>query len=126
FSPERKRELDGRWRLKAEGSRKAQQKESKHSRRTIMARRTPRPQATHAMRLTPLQAWCEQCGQPLQVGDHSHRTAPLVGWALEAEDGGASLYPPGVSTLPYGLSSRRRRTVGAPARGMWLGDHCLD
>ncbi len=39
-----------------------------------MARRTPRPEATHAMTLTPLKEQCEKCGQPLQVGYHSHRT----------------------------------------------------
>jgi hypothetical protein len=39
-----------------------------------MARRTPRPEATHALTLTPLKEQCEKCGQPLQVGYHSHRT----------------------------------------------------
>jgi len=39
-----------------------------------MARRTPRPEATHAMKLTPLKEHCERCGQPLQVGYHTHRT----------------------------------------------------
>src|SRR6266852_4681138 len=41
-----------------------------------MVRRTrpPRPEATHAMTLTPLKEQCEQCGQPLWVGYHAHRT----------------------------------------------------
>src|SRR2546430_2133054 len=41
-----------------------------------MVRRTrpPRPQATHAMTLTPLKEYCEQCGQPLWVGYHGSRT----------------------------------------------------
>ncbi len=41
-----------------------------------MVRRTrpPRPDATHAMTLTPLQESCQQCGQPLWVGYHGHRT----------------------------------------------------
>jgi hypothetical protein len=41
-----------------------------------MVRRTrpPRPEATHAITLTPLKESCEQCGQPLWVGYHSHRT----------------------------------------------------
>src|SRR5436309_7982736 len=41
-----------------------------------MVRRTrpPRPQATHAMTLTPLKEYCEQCGQLLRVGYHGHRT----------------------------------------------------
>ena len=41
-----------------------------------MVRRTrpPRPQATHAMTLTPLKEYCEQCGQLLWVGYHGHRT----------------------------------------------------
>src|SRR2546425_4456257 len=40
----------------------------------LMARRTPRPQATQTITLTPLQESCEQCGQPLWVGYHGHRT----------------------------------------------------
>src|SRR5713226_4987736 len=41
-----------------------------------MVRRTrpPRPEATHAMTLTPLKESCEQCGQLLWVGYHGHRT----------------------------------------------------
>ena len=41
-----------------------------------MVRRTrpPRPEATHAITLTPLKESCQQCGQPLWVGYHGHRT----------------------------------------------------
>ncbi len=39
-----------------------------------MARRTPRPQATHEMTLTPLKERCEECGQFLWVANHGHRT----------------------------------------------------
>ena len=41
-----------------------------------MVRRTrpPRPEATHAKTLTPLQEHCSQCGQLLWVGYHAHRT----------------------------------------------------
>ena len=41
-----------------------------------MVRRTrpPRPEATHAIRLTPLKESCQQCGQPLWGGYHGHRT----------------------------------------------------
>ena len=41
-----------------------------------MVRRTRprRPEATHAMTLTPLKETCQQCGQPLWVGYHGHRT----------------------------------------------------
>jgi hypothetical protein len=41
-----------------------------------MVRRTrpPRPKATHAMTLNPLKESCQQCGQPLWVGCHGHRT----------------------------------------------------
>lgn len=39
-----------------------------------MRGRTPRLEATHARRLTPLKESCEQCGQPLWVGYHSPRT----------------------------------------------------
>lgn len=49
-----------------------------------MARRNPRPQATHEKLLTPLKAWCEQCGQPLWVAHHSHRTVTMLSglWKL--------------------------------------------
>ena len=39
-----------------------------------MRGRTPRQEATHVIRLTPLKESCEQCGQPLWVGYHAHRT----------------------------------------------------
>ncbi len=41
-----------------------------------MVRRTrpPRPEATHAMTLTPVKEQCEQCGQLLWVGYHGHRS----------------------------------------------------
>ena len=40
-----------------------------------MVRRTrpPRPEATHAITLTPLKEDCEQCGQLLWVGYYAHR-----------------------------------------------------
>jgi hypothetical protein len=38
-----------------------------------MRGRTARPEATQAITLTPLKEHCEQCGQPLWVGYHSHR-----------------------------------------------------
>src|SRR5215470_5811794 len=43
-----------------------------------MARRTPRPEATHEVTLTPLKEFCEQCGQFLWVAHHSHRTVALL------------------------------------------------
>jgi hypothetical protein len=39
-----------------------------------MKGRTPRPEATHTIKLTPLKESCEECGQPLWVGYHSTRT----------------------------------------------------
>jgi MULE transposase domain len=39
-----------------------------------MKGRTVRAEATHALTLTPLQEQCEQCGQPLWVSYHAHRT----------------------------------------------------
>src|SRR6266571_2380141 len=49
-----------------------------------MARRTPRPQATHEKTLTPLKEYCEQCGQPLWVAYHGHRTVSTLSglWKL--------------------------------------------
>jgi hypothetical protein len=39
-----------------------------------MKGRTARAEATHAKTLIPLKERCEQCGQPLWVGYHAHRT----------------------------------------------------
>jgi MULE transposase domain len=49
-----------------------------------MARRNPRPEATHKKLLTPLKEHCEQCGQPLWVAHHSHRTVTTLSglWEL--------------------------------------------
>jgi hypothetical protein len=49
-----------------------------------MARRNPRPEATHEKLLTPLKERCEQCGQPLWVAHHSHRTVTMLSglWKL--------------------------------------------
>src|SRR5881275_2441519 len=43
-----------------------------------MARRTPRLEATHEKTLTPLKERCEECGQPLWVAYHSHRTVTTL------------------------------------------------
>jgi hypothetical protein len=43
-----------------------------------MARRTPRPQATQTITLTPLKEYCEQCSQLLWVGYHAHRTVTTL------------------------------------------------
>jgi hypothetical protein len=43
-----------------------------------MARRSPRPEATQEKTLTPLKECCEQCGQPLWVACHSHRTVTTL------------------------------------------------
>lgn len=49
-----------------------------------MARRNPRPQATHEKILIPLKERCEQCDQPLWVANHSHRTVTTLSglWKL--------------------------------------------
>jgi hypothetical protein len=49
-----------------------------------MARRNPRPEATQEKILTPLKECCEQCGQPLWVANHSHRTVTTLSglWKL--------------------------------------------
>jgi hypothetical protein len=39
-----------------------------------MKGRTARAEATHALTLIPLKEYCEQCGQPLWVAYHAHRT----------------------------------------------------
>ncbi len=43
-----------------------------------MARRTPRPEATHEMTLVPLRERCEECGQLLWVANHGHRTVTCL------------------------------------------------
>jgi hypothetical protein len=49
-----------------------------------MARRSQRPEATHEKTLTPLKEQCEQCGQPLWVAYHGHRTVTTLSgiWKL--------------------------------------------
>jgi hypothetical protein len=49
-----------------------------------MKGRTPRLEATHKKRLTPLKEQCDVCGQPLWVGYHNHRTVTRLDglWAL--------------------------------------------
>ena len=49
-----------------------------------MARRTPRLAATHEQILIPLKEQCEQCGQPLWVANHGHRTVTTLSglWKL--------------------------------------------
>jgi hypothetical protein len=49
-----------------------------------MARRTPRLEATHETTLRPLKDRCEQCGQPLWVAYHRHRTVTTLSglWKL--------------------------------------------
>lgn len=49
-----------------------------------MARRTPRPEATQEITLTPFQEHCEQCGQPLWVAKHGHRSVTTLSgqWKL--------------------------------------------
>jgi len=43
-----------------------------------VARRNPRPEATQKKMLIPLKERCEQCGQPLWVAHHSHRTVTTL------------------------------------------------
>ena len=49
-----------------------------------MARRSPRPAATQEKTLAPLKEQCEQCGQPLWVANHNHRTVTTLSgvWKL--------------------------------------------
>src|SRR5882762_1438227 len=49
-----------------------------------MARRSPRPEATQEKTLIPLKESCEQCGQPLWVARHNHRTVTTLSgvWKL--------------------------------------------
>jgi hypothetical protein len=55
-----------------------------------MKGRTTRAEATHAMTLIPLKEQCEQCGQPLWVGYHAHRTVTRLPtfrrWVDEKKD----------------------------------------
>ncbi len=70
-----------------------------------MARRTRRLEATHEKTLTPLQERCEQCGQPLWVAYHRHRTVTTLVFPVEIDLGGASLCPAELSTVSSALPS---------------------
>jgi hypothetical protein len=50
----------------------------KPRRRKSMARLTPRPEATQEITLTPLNKHGEDCGQPLSVANHGHRTVTTL------------------------------------------------
>src|SRR6266704_5828430 len=52
----------------------------------------------------------------------SHRD--LLGWSVEVDPGGASVYPAGLPTLPSALPTRGGRTLGVAARRVWLGGEC--
>ena len=70
-----------------------------------MGRRTPRQEATHEKTLTPLQERCEQCGQPLWVAYHRHRTVTTLVFPVEIDAGGTSMYPAELPTLSSALPS---------------------
>jgi hypothetical protein len=78
-----KKELNGKLGLTAGVAWKEKQADNPN-RRKSMARRNPRPEATQTQTLTPLKMHCEQCGQPLSVSNHGHRSvATLSGqWRL--------------------------------------------
>src|SRR5439155_13056795 len=80
-----------------------------------MARRSPRLEATHEKTLTPLQERCEQCGQPLWVAYHGHRTVTTLSglWKLTLLVRESD--PAELSTLSSAGSTGRRRALGTAA-----------
>jgi len=65
-----------------------------------MARRTPRPEATHEMTLVPLQERCEECGQVLWVANHGHRTVTCLDGLWKLTLVVLKSDPTGLPTLP--------------------------
>ncbi|GHO63122.1 hypothetical protein KSC_020140 [Ktedonobacter sp. SOSP1-52] len=61
-----------------------------------MARRTPRPEATHKKILIPLKKSCEQCGQPLSVANHGHRSVASERWPMEIDARHPPMHPVGL------------------------------
>jgi ribosomal protein S27AE len=80
-----------------------------------MARRTPRFATTHEQILIPLKEHCEQCGQPLWVANHGHRTVTTLSGLWKLTLVVRKSYPAGLSTLPSALPTRGGRALGVAA-----------
>jgi hypothetical protein len=91
-----------------------------------MARRTPRQEATHEKTLTPLQERCEQCGQPLWVAYHGHRTVTTLSGLWKLTLVVRESYRADLSVLSSAVSTGRRRALGTAAWRIRPGSDCLD
>src|SRR5947209_444984 len=78
-----------------------------------MARRNPRPEATQEKILTPLKERCEQCGQPLWVANHSHRTVTTLSGLWKLTLVVQKSYRANLPALSSAVSTGGRRALGA-------------
>jgi hypothetical protein len=77
-----------------------------------MVRRNPRPEATQEKILTPLKERCEQCGQPLWVANHSHRTVTTLSGLWKLTLVVQKSYRANLSALSSAVSAGGRRALG--------------
>src|SRR2546428_2148416 len=92
----------------------------------LMARRTPRPQATQTITLTPLQESCEQCGQPLWVGYHGHRTVTRLDGLWKLTIVVRRCMQPECPRYHVAYRPEEEGRLPAAARRIWAGGDCLD
>ena len=91
-----------------------------------MARRTPRLEATHEKTLTPLKERCEQCGQPLWVAYHGHRTVTTLSGLWKLTLVVRQCIEPNCPRFHQRYRAARRRILGAAAWRIRPGSDCLD
>ncbi len=84
----------------------------------------PRPEATHAITLTPLKESCQQCGQPLWVGYHGHRTVTKLDGLWKLTIVVRRCMQPECPC--YHLAYRPEEEGGTAAWRIWPGGDCLD
>jgi len=89
-----------------------------------MKGRTPRPEATHTIRLTPLKEYCEECGQPLWVGYHSTRTITKLDGLWKVTLVVHSSVQPDCPRYHVASATRRRGALGTATWGIRPGSHC--
>src|SRR5260221_14419204 len=91
-----------------------------------MARRNPRPEATQEKILTPLKECCEQCGQPLWVANHSHRTVTTLSGLWKLTLVVRQCIEPTCPRFHQRYRPEEEGWLPAPAWRIRLGSDCLD
>lgn len=77
-----------------------------------MRGRTPRQEATHSIKLTPLKESCEECGQPLWVAYHGSRTVTKLDGLWKLTIVVRRCIQEDVPTLPCGKLDQRKKGAG--------------